>query len=461
MATLIRDEQHAPLDADQPTVRPTGPVPAVPNQLERWHKRTIKTFIARIKPTPPHSRNPRSGRLTSRPATIPLATTDALRPTEQQEENERTRERETRINHELMLQVRIDEEELFESDALQNWLNAYVGSFLSRNNRTDRDAPFWSCLKTYDTTAYHERSQYIAVHLTSDAIRHKSDLADELMQATFSRNRENFEIKVFGVSGLELKGYVQMNESTAFDDRHSMQISLSGTMNTLCGAQITLTSNRLEPATDPLVWTCGGLISVEDRIYALTVSHPLESQRHGQGKSDPEEYHSGQALSNQAWGDFGQIAALAASDSRLGPNNNDWMLLEVKKHMQLPNISFHNNLVKADIKVQSVSHDADRMRGACKILTSRGVMAGTIVQGSSYLKFGSITLRTLQVLIEQPLGMLAITCHDEKKITNKLKFKETLAAGSSREIAQSLALLLREQMASLTKHLTRSRSWCA
>ena len=375
-------------------------------------------------------RNSTGDTLVAQPATMPLATTDAVRLTEQQEEIERTREQETRDHHERMLQVRHDEEEqLFQSEALQNWLNASVGRFLSQNNRTDRDAPFWTCLKTYDTIADHERSQYIAVHLTSDAIRHKSDLAGRLMQANFARNRQNFEIKVFGASGLELKGYVQMNESTSFDERPSMQVSLSGTMRTLCGAQITLASNRLEPAADPLVWTCGGLISVEDRIYALTVSHPLKSQRHEQGKTDPKENPSEQAFSNQAWGDFGQIAALAESESCLGPKNNDWMLLEVKKHMQLPNISFYNNYVKADTGVQSVSHDADLMRIACKLLTSHGIVAGKIVQGSSYLNFGSITLRALQVLIEEPLGMLAEICHYETRLTNNLKFKETPAAG--------------------------------
>lgn len=56
-------------------------------------------------------RNSTGDTLVAQPATMPLATTDAVRLTEQQEEIERTREQETRDHHERMLQVRLEEQQ--------------------------------------------------------------------------------------------------------------------------------------------------------------------------------------------------------------------------------------------------------------------------------------------------------------------------------------------------------------
>jgi hypothetical protein len=411
------------------SAHPEGQVPTGPERLEKWHKRFIRV---RVKLSPSSSKQrrdsiqPNNTRLAnhvatetaerSSPMTIPMETLPA---SEQQNEAQRTLKLKQQENHKRILD---DEETIFDGDVLQNWLSHQVGKFLSRNNLTADVPTFFPCLKEYDANANkHERMQYIAINVSSDAIDHKSQLAAHLMHSDFWHLRQEFEIKVFGASGIEFKGYVYNDESKDSASATNMQVSLSDSRNTLCGAQITLASNHHESGSNPLVWTSGGLISVQDRIYALTVSHPLSSQEYIRRKSNTQKKILDDSFDAHSWGHLGQIAAFAT-------DNGDWMLIDVQKQMQLPNATYYSKPSDAIIGSQSGTSNAFDVEETCQMVTSHGIVSGTIVRGSSILNFGSLRLRTLQIRVNKPLGMLAVRC-TQKELTNMSKFREIPAAG--------------------------------
>jgi hypothetical protein len=230
---------------------------------------------------------------------------------------------------------------------------------------------------------------------------------DYLMQDWDRSDR--FEVRVSSAVGQKMKGDLGDEMGLLLGPHPMTRVAFPASRSTLCAARITLAIDHSRTNSDAPMWTCGGLISVEDRIYALTVSHPLEPQEEGKDEMESNDQTPGRNFRANVWSHLGRAAFRnSSSDSRLsgGPGeiDSDWMLVEVQKAMQLPNIALPGkHLSDPYVRDCSTSPGRNAGRRACLLLTARGPIPGTVVEGTTCLVFGTKTFWAMQVQVEAPL----------------------------------------------------------
>jgi hypothetical protein len=300
------------------------------------------------------------------------------------------------------------------SPELERWVSSCIRDFLGNNAKGK--VTFGTFLEPYgkdglENAKFGKRS-YLAICLHSAVgERLKRNLQREMDDALESRHdAERFEIRVSIAHNLKLKGSLGDDMDQLIDSQSMIHVAFSSSPNTLCAANITLVTDHRTIVPYSRIWTCGGLISVRDRIYALTVSHPLQPQDDMEEEAKLSDQHPGQNLRGHIWSSMGRVFRNSSEVSHLSgyPNepDSDWMLVEVQKAMQLPNVA---SSVKQQsgihyISDRSPSFEDSTGKVSCVLLTSRGPESGMAVSGFTYLVFGNKRFRTMQVLINQPLG---------------------------------------------------------
>jgi len=186
------------------------------------------------------------------------------------------------------------------------------------------------------------------------------------------------------------------------------------TTDTLCGALVRMVSWEYQEEPQLRTWTCGGLIHVNGKPYALTTAHPLVlnasgKEQHSVGVTRPSVIRGvfpaeldlpseGQSIGKR-WQTLGRVHKHAMSNGFHVPVNYDWLLIDISKDHLLPNFPADHD---RDITPVPQS-EKPRVISIC---TWRGSLQAILLPGLSFMILGQSSFKAMKLSVGQPMSAL-------------------------------------------------------
>lgn len=326
-------------------------------------------------------------------------------------------------NDELYLREQKEKEEYL--SLCDGWLRPVIKNEFDRNEQPR----FIIRLRpTNDPTSFRTKS--IEVHLAVRSAVDSQRLQDFLMQPLYFGRRRGFIIAITKDLDLEPHFLGLVEAYSAFQPAPSTSVQIVKTRaETLCGSLIETGMGIHATSANAPTWTFGGLVSVQDRIYGLTVAHPYElrqshDSRNWRGKEksaagvasyDLPDYekardHGAQLVSD--WQHLGCIEISMLSDSKTIPDNSDWMLIDVEQTKMLPNLGITHDSTRTIMLGQAPGKLPLAGFTGCFIMTHRGNIRGVVTRDEEFVTIGGSNFQTITVeLLEgsESLGESAVS----------------------------------------------------
>jgi hypothetical protein len=180
----------------------------------------------------------------------------------------------------------------------------------------------------------------------------------------------------------------------------------------IAGAPLRIEVERNDGSSITCSWTCGGIMKVDGVNYGLTTAHPLvlsdsvppenpiQSKKPlrdiGTSKnlfahdndSERNEFFSMEGHPESYWQALGKVSHYALARIGSLPCNNDWLLFELPK----------DRIVWSDFAASKNPY-----QNVLGVFTARGVVAGTLQEGTVFLILGTSPFEVLRIALDEPL----------------------------------------------------------